>query len=115
MAFEKGNNLGKGRPPGQLNKTTERIKTFYAMILEQQEEKFLDALNRLYETNPKAYIETLNRLTNKFVPDLQRTELTGGDGEALTPIQIVIPGNPNQEPPSIDLSDEERNEIFDVQ
>lgn len=94
MAAPIGNNFSTGRPKGTPNKTTEQIKSFYAMILERQEDKFLDALNRLYETNPKAYIEALTKISNKFVPDLQRTELTGEDGEAFSPFQIIVPQAP---------------------
>ena len=116
MTIKKGQILNPaGRPKGSANKTSEQIRGFYAMILEQQEEKFLDALNRLYERDPKSYIDTMTKLTNKFLPDIQRTELTGQDGDVLTPIQIVLPGNPNQEQQRLDLSDDERNEIFDVQ
>ena len=93
MPAAHGNNYNpNGRPAGVPNKTTAQIKQVFADLLEGREEQLADSLERLREKDPKSFLELFIKISERFVPALSRQELTGADGEAFQPIQIVIPG-----------------------
>ncbi len=98
MAAEPGNNYNPGgRPKGSVNETTKQIKQVFANLLEGQERQLEDALEKVRLTNPKAYLELYIRLSERFVPQVSRAEITGQDGEALQPIQIILPTKPGSD------------------
>lgn len=93
MPAAPGNNYNpNGRPAGVPNRTTAQIKQVFADLLEGREEQLADSLERLREKDPKSFLELFIKISERFVPALSRQELTGADGEAFQPIQIVIPG-----------------------
>jgi|TARA_R110000744_G_scaffold18595_1_gene49854 hypothetical protein len=65
------------------NRVTKQIKQAFADLVEGN----LDSMNRwLQQTaqeDPKAAIELMIKLSERFVPALSRTELTAQDGEDL--------------------------------
>jgi hypothetical protein len=92
MAAPPGNNFNpNGRAKGTLNETTKKIREIFASILENRQEELENALNQLRDRDPKSFLEIYLKLSNKFVGDVSRTEITGVDGETLPPIQIIIP------------------------
>lgn len=91
MAAPKGNSYSAGRPPGALNHTTTQIKQVFADLLEGREDQLADSLERLREKDPKSFLELFIKISERFVPALSRQELTGADGEAFQPIQIILP------------------------
>lgn len=92
MAAPAGNNYNPGgRPRGAVNETTRQIKEVFARILEGREEELSQALDKLREKDPKSFLEMYVKISQRFVPEVSRAELTGQDGEPFQPIQIVLP------------------------
>ena len=92
MAAPAGNNYNPGgRPRGAVNETTRQIKEVFARILEGREEELSQALDKLREKDPKSFLEMYVKISQRFVPEVSRAEVTGLDGEAFQPIQIVLP------------------------
>jgi hypothetical protein len=85
-----------GRPKGAINETSRRIKEVFANLLEGREEELNEALNKLKERDPKGYLEMYVKISQRFVPEVSRAEVTGMDGEPFQPIQIVLPQKPNE-------------------
>jgi hypothetical protein len=90
-----GNPLGK--PKGSPNKTTMMVRQLFASILEEEQENFKAALETLRTTNPKVYVETITKLSQRFLPEMTQTALVGLDGESIQPVQIVLPNDPNRD------------------
>jgi len=92
MSAPVGNSFSPGRPPGKPNQVTARIRDTFANILEGREEELVEALNKLRDTNPKAFLELFIKISERFVPAVTRTEHQFDEG--FSPIQIVLPTNP---------------------
>ena len=86
-----------GRPKGSPNQTTAMVRQLFADILENEQENFKEALERLRQESPKEYVMVLTKLSQKFLPDMTTTILQNADGSNIEPIQIILPPNPNQE------------------
>ena len=97
MAAAPGNSYSNGRPKGVPNKTTSEIREAFANLLKGREEELNDALNKLRDKDPKAYLEMYVKIPQRFVPEVSRAEITGQDGEPFQPIQIVLPTKPENE------------------
>lgn len=97
MAAPAGNSYSPGRPKGKPNEITQRIRDAFANLLEGREEELHEALDKLRDKDPKAYLEMYVKISQRFVPEVSRAEITGQDGEAFQPIQIVLPTNPKNE------------------
>ena len=79
MPFTPGDeNINKnGRPKGSKNKISEEIRTAFQLVLEN---KLPDLERWLQQTKA---IDLMIKLSNRFVPELSRQELTGADGADL--------------------------------
>ena len=91
MAAAPGNQYSPGRPKGAINETSRRVKEVFANLLEGREEELNDALNKLRDKDPKAFLEMFIKVSERFVGQVSRTEITAQDGEPFQPIQIVLP------------------------
>ena len=91
MAAPKGNDYATGRPKGQPNKITAKTRELFAHILEEEQDNFIEALQRVRATSPKDYVQIMIKISERFVPAVSKHEITGADGEALKPIQIILP------------------------
>jgi len=98
MPFLPGNNANpNGRPVGAVNKTTAMVRELFAQILEDEQENFKEALERLRQESPKDYVAAMTKLSQKFLPDLTVTALQNADGSNIDPVQIIIPPQPKQD------------------
>jgi hypothetical protein len=98
MSAPVGNNFNpNGRPKGSANEVSKRIRDAFANLLEGREEELHEALNKLKEKDPKAYLEMYVKISQRFVPEVSRAEITGLDGEAFQPINIILPTKPANE------------------
>ena len=72
-----------GRTVGSKNNSTKMIKEAYAMLVENNLENMSGWLNEIAANDPKAAMELVIKLSERFVPALARTELTAADGEDI--------------------------------
>ena len=85
MPFEKGDpNINRnGRPLGSANKITEELREAFALVLEQNMPGLEVLLARVAADEPAKAIELILKLSNRFLPELSRTEMTGANGQDL--------------------------------
>jgi hypothetical protein len=80
-----------GRPPGSINEINRRIKEAFTLILENKLPELEEWLTRAAQRDPLKTADLLLRISERFTPSLSRTEITGAEGQAFTPITINIP------------------------
>jgi hypothetical protein len=83
-----------GRPIGSTNQINNEIRDAFAMLLKSQIPNLQDWLNRAAQRDPIKALDLFTKISERFVPSLQRTEITGADGEAFAPITINLPSIP---------------------
>ena len=85
MPFEKGDpNINRGgRPKGAANKIAEELKEAFALVLENRLPDLNRWLGQVAQEDPAKAIDLMIKLSNRFLPELARTEITGKDGEPL--------------------------------
>ena len=96
MSAPIGNDFATGRPKGQPNKITAQMRELFAHILEEEQDNFIEALDKLRKTNVKEYVHIMIKISERFVPPVTKTEITGADGQELKPIQIILPAKPDE-------------------
>ena len=85
MPFTPGDpNINRnGRPKGSTNKITEDLREAFALVLENKLPDLDLLLARVAADDPAKAIDLMLKLSNRFLPELARTEITGKDGEDL--------------------------------
>ena len=84
MPAPKGNNHNpKGRPKGTPNVATTEIKLAFAKLLEAQGPQINKWMNEIAAEDPAKAMDLLLRISERFVPALSRTELTGAEGKDI--------------------------------
>ena len=84
--FAVGNTVG-GRTKGAMNRVTKFSREVLTMALAGQEENIRNALEKLAEKNPEAYIGAVAKLLNYAIPKLQATEISANGN---TKIEITL-------------------------
>ena len=69
-----------GRPKGTKSKMTEEIRQQFANLLEAKMPEFDQWMTRIAEADPAKAMEIMIKISERFVPALSRTEVTGEDG-----------------------------------
>jgi hypothetical protein len=85
MPFEKGDpNINRnGRPLGSANKITEELREAFALTLQNKLPELEVLLARVAADEPAKALELILKLSNRFLPELSRQELTGANGDDL--------------------------------
>jgi hypothetical protein len=83
-----------GRPRGSVNEINQQIREAFAMLLHSQLPNLEHWIMRAAERNPEKAVDLMLRISERFVPQLTRTEITGGEGVPFTPITINLPNIP---------------------
>ncbi len=85
MPFTPGDpNINRsGRPKGSRNVINKVIEEQFANVLENRLPDLERWISQTAAENPAKAADLLMRLSERFLPILARTELTGKDGEAL--------------------------------
>jgi hypothetical protein len=90
MPFEKGHNLGQGRPKGAENKEKKTLRESINAILEGGVEDFNSTMAELRETNPKAYLDTYIKLIDFGLPRLKSVDTIISTKDNIESIKIEI-------------------------
>ena len=94
MKFSINNTQGKGRPKNSVNKVSALVKEAVANILEEQQDIFLDRLEKL---NPKDYVNAYIGLMKFIVPTLKAQEMQVNIKEQQAPSWILELGQDDQD------------------
>jgi len=76
MPFEKGNKLGKGRPAGKLNRSTEQAKLTLARLANKGLDNITEDIDKIRETNPVKAAEIYIKLLEYVLPKLKSVDMT---------------------------------------
>lgn len=83
MPFDKNdpniNRLGRKGP----NNATKKIKEAFALLLEDNLDSMSIWLSQVASEDPKAAMDLMLKMSERFVPKLSQQQLTDGEGEAL--------------------------------
>jgi hypothetical protein len=72
-----------GRPKGAQNKVADEIKHAFAQLLQNNVPQLEDWIARVGERDPSKALEIYTKISERFVPQLSRQEVTGADGKDL--------------------------------
>ena len=102
MPFQKNDpNINRnGRPKGSPNKITEEIREAFQLVLQKKLPDLEILLAQVAADDPAKAIELMLKLSNRFLPELSRQELTAANGEDLFKSIKFDFGTPNKEPES---------------
>jgi hypothetical protein len=90
MAFEKGNKLGKGRPPGQLNRSTEQAKLTIARLANKGLDNISEDLEKIRKQDPIEAAKIYLKLLEYIVPKKAQMELSGHIDQRIQQISINV-------------------------
>ena len=88
--FEKGNKLGKGRPPGQLNRSTEQAKLAIARIANNGLDVLREDLEKIRKTDPIEAAKLYLRLLEYIVPKKSSIEMKAEIDQRIQQITVNI-------------------------
>ena len=75
MPFEKGNKLGKGRPTGKMNRSTEQAKLTLARLANKGLDNITEDIDKIRETNPVKAAEIYIKLLEYVLPKLKSVDM----------------------------------------
>jgi hypothetical protein len=90
MPFEKGNQLGKGRPPGGLNRSTEQAKLTIARLANRGLDNISEDLEKIRERDPLEAAKLYLRLLEYIVPKKASVEMRAEIDTRIQQISINI-------------------------
>ncbi len=73
----------EGKKPGTTNHDTTRMKRAFALLIENNLDEMTTWLEQIAARNPKDAMDTIIKLSERFIPKLSQTALTDGEGENL--------------------------------
>ena len=80
MAFKKDDpNINRQGRTGP-NNATKKIKEAFALLLSDNLDEMSQWLNTVAQEDPKAAMELMIKLSERFVPKLAQTQITDGEG-----------------------------------
>lgn len=88
--FEKGNQLGKGRPPGAINRSTEQAKLTIARLANKGLDNISEDLEKIRKTDPIEAAKIYLKLLEYIVPKKAQMELSGQIDQRIQQISINV-------------------------
>ena len=83
MPFEKGHELATGRKPGTGNKSTEAIRTAFAMLVEDNLSNMQDWLERTATDNPAKALQIVSDIAQYSLPKLKQVDANLEMGDSI--------------------------------
>jgi hypothetical protein len=90
MPFEKGNQLGKGRPTGQLNRSTEQAKLTIARLANRGLDNISEDLEKIRKQDPLEAAKLYLKLLEYIVPKKAQMEISGQIDQRIHQISVNI-------------------------
>jgi hypothetical protein len=90
MPFVKGNQLGKGRPAGQLNRSTEQAKLAVARLANSGLDALREDLEKIRKEEPLEAAKIYLKLLEYIVPKKAAVEISGQIDQRIQQISINI-------------------------
>lgn len=90
MPFEKGNKLGKGRPSGQLNRSTEQAKLTIARLANRGLDNISEDLDKIRKEDPLEAAKLYLKLLEYIVPKKSSIEMKAEIDQRIQQITINI-------------------------
>lgn len=90
MPFQKGNKLGKGRPVGALNRSTEQMKLTLARAVNNTLDTISKDLEEIKKKDPEKAIELALKLMEYTMPKLSRMEMKAEVEQKIHQISVNI-------------------------
>lgn len=88
--FEKGNTLGKGRPVGAVNRSTEQAKLSIARIANYGLDVIREDLEKIRKQNPAKAAEIYLRLLEYIVPKKSSIDMRAEIDQRIQQVSIQI-------------------------
>ena len=73
--FEKGNKMGKGRPKGSLNRSTEQAKLTLSRLANKGLDNISEDIEQIRKTNPVKAAELYIKILEYVVPKLKAVDM----------------------------------------
>ncbi len=90
MPFEKGNQLGKGRPAGAINRSTEQAKLTIARLANRGLDNISEDLEKIRKQDPLEAAKLYLKLLEYIVPKKAQMEISGQIDQRIHQISINI-------------------------
>ena len=90
MPFEKGNKLGKGRPSGGLNRSTEQAKLTIARLANRGLDNISEDLDKIRKEDPLEAAKLYLKLLEYIVPKKSSIEMKAEIDQRIQQISINI-------------------------
>lgn len=75
MPFQKGNKLGKGRPEGRVNRSTEQAKLTLARLANKGLDNITEDIDKIRKDNPVKAAEIYIKLLEYVIPKLKSVDM----------------------------------------
>ena len=89
MPFQKGNNLGKGRPQGKMNRSTEQAKLTLARLANKGLDNITEDIDKIRKDNPVKAAEIYIKLLEYVLPKLKSVDMKV-EGEINNKIEKIV-------------------------
>ena len=90
MPFEKGNQLGKGRPAGAINRSTEQAKLTIARLANRGLDNISEDLEKIRKQDPLEAAKLYLKLLEYIVPKKAQMELSGQIDQRIHQITVNV-------------------------
>jgi hypothetical protein len=90
MAFEKGNKLSKGRPPGAVNRSTEMMKLSLARATNRVMDNLPSLMEQMMEKDPAKAVDLTLKMLEFHLPKQSRMELKAEIEQRIHQITVNI-------------------------
>lgn len=90
MPFEKGNQLGKGRPAGAINRSTEQAKLTIARLANRGLDNISEDLEKIRKQDPLEAAKLYLKLLEYIVPKKAQMEISGQIDQRIQQITVNV-------------------------